>query len=577
MDKILLRLADSKAFPDIEEIVVAGHSAGGQFVNRYAAGGKAQSEARPDLSWEYIVANASSYMYFSDERLVEGTTDTFAVPNSSNCRNYNDYKYGLEDLNSYMASVGASKIKNNYENRDVTLLLGALDNNPNNSSLDKSCSANLQGSHRLDRGKTYFEHVQDEFGADILDHHQLHVVPGVGHSGRGVFSSDAGLEHLFGDSDSGSGSSNQTIVGGNSDDALFGGNGDDMIDGRDGDDTLLGGGGDDTLIGGTGTDVFDGGSGSDMVDFSYTSSDKLRIDLSDGYAWFLNDPTVPPSSSNRASTTEELISIENARGGDGDTVIIGNSVDNYLDGGNGDDDIDGSGGDDTIIGGSGNDDLYGSGGNDVVDGGSGTDTLRGGSGDDTLSGGSGTDSFDGRSGSDTVDYSYTTSDNVRIDLSDGYAWFVNDPTHSPSSSNRASTTEKLASIENAVGSRGDTVIIGDADDNILNGGLGNDTLTGGGGDDIFVFGNNGDKDTITDFDDAGSDVIDARQSGIGTQSGFYALAGSDGNTGRIDAGDSYGGISVRASGANLVMDFEDGDTLTFLTESGLTSSDFLYA
>ena len=35
MDEILHRLADCRVFPNLANIIVAGHSAGGQFVSRY--------------------------------------------------------------------------------------------------------------------------------------------------------------------------------------------------------------------------------------------------------------------------------------------------------------------------------------------------------------------------------------------------------------------------------------------------------------------------------------------------------------------------------------------------------------
>src|SRR5512134_3613990 len=122
---------------------------------------------------EFVVANPSSYMYFSDERAVPGTTDQFAVPLSASSSNYNDYKYGLDDLNDYMSSIGKTQLKENYAERDVNMLLGLLDNDPNHSSLDTSRAADLQGDHRLERGKIYFNHIVDEFGPGILHKHDI--------------------------------------------------------------------------------------------------------------------------------------------------------------------------------------------------------------------------------------------------------------------------------------------------------------------------------------------------------------------------------------------------------------------
>lgn len=200
VDQIIERLADIQAFPGIARVVVAGHSAGGQFVNRYAAGGWSQATlagARPDLSFRYIVTNPSSYLYVSPERAEDGAEDVFSVPDAQSCPGYNDYKYGLQDLNSYMSAVGADVIKQRYQSRRVVTFLGWNDNDPDHSSLDKSCSGLFQGDHRRERGEIHFNHIQKEFGAQVLDRHRLDYVPGVGHTGRGMFQSDCGLFHLY--------------------------------------------------------------------------------------------------------------------------------------------------------------------------------------------------------------------------------------------------------------------------------------------------------------------------------------------------------------------------------------------
>ncbi len=69
LDAILAKLADRTLFPDLTTIVVAGHSGGGQVVQRYAILG--QGEAAPiaaGIAVRYVVANPSSYAYFSADR-----------------------------------------------------------------------------------------------------------------------------------------------------------------------------------------------------------------------------------------------------------------------------------------------------------------------------------------------------------------------------------------------------------------------------------------------------------------------------------------------------------------------------
>ncbi|MEA5596759.1 M10 family metallopeptidase C-terminal domain-containing protein [Rivularia sp. UHCC 0363] len=69
------------------------------------------------------------------------------------------------------------------------------------------------------------------------------------------------------------------------------------------------------------------------------------------------------------------VTIENAIGGAGNDVLIGNTVDNYLFGGSGNDYLVDNAGNDTLIGGSGNDTLIGGSGYDILTGEAGYDTF----------------------------------------------------------------------------------------------------------------------------------------------------------------------------------------------------------
>lgn len=200
VDLLISRLADDHAFPNINEIVIAGHSAGGQFVHRYAAGGNAQADfsiTQPGLPFRYIVANPSSYLYFSEERVKGGKLDVFSRPKGNGCPEWDDYKYGLKNKNSYMNAVGNQALKQRYSSRRVNIMLGENDNNSNDSSMDNGCEASLQGEHRLQRGEIFFNHAMDYFGSPILDHQTVEVISGVGHSGRLMFQSDCGLALLY--------------------------------------------------------------------------------------------------------------------------------------------------------------------------------------------------------------------------------------------------------------------------------------------------------------------------------------------------------------------------------------------
>ena len=196
LDTLLLRIAEH--CPSLTSIVFTGHSAGGQYTHRYAATSPMTDHLCEDhgIPVCFIVANPSSYLYFNNKRRVQGTTDRFAVPQTT-CTDYNEWKYGLKDLYAYPAAAGADSIRNMYRRREVVYLLGEKDNDPGSPSLDVSCAAMLQGQHRLERGTVYYNYLKDYYGEGITGKQVLDTVPGVGHDNYGMYTSLAGLYYLF--------------------------------------------------------------------------------------------------------------------------------------------------------------------------------------------------------------------------------------------------------------------------------------------------------------------------------------------------------------------------------------------
>lgn len=120
--------------------------------------------------------------------------------------------------------------------------------------------------------------------------------------------------------------------------------------------------------------------------------------------------------------------IENATGGSGNDVLIGNRANNILTGNVGNDTLMGRDGNDTLIGGEGNDSLDGGAGKDILLGGIGIDRVVGGDGTDVATLGAGDDVFVAevgttkvtlKSGSMSVDIitDFDASGNDVIDLS----------------------------------------------------------------------------------------------------------------------------------------------------------------
>ncbi|WP_434112537.1 alpha/beta hydrolase [Paraburkholderia caffeinilytica] len=200
LDAILQTLASREQFASLSEVVIAGHSGGGQVVQRYAvvAQGEAPLVAR-GIALRYVVANPSSYVYFDAMRpTASGEFETF---DAMACPSFNRWKYGLEDLPAYASSRGragsADALESRYARREVTVLLGGADCDPQHPALDRSCAAQTQGAHRLERGLAYARYMALRH-PDAAARHHTFVIDGVGHDAKGIFASAPGLAALFG-------------------------------------------------------------------------------------------------------------------------------------------------------------------------------------------------------------------------------------------------------------------------------------------------------------------------------------------------------------------------------------------
>ncbi len=214
-----------------------------------------------------------------------------------------------------------------------------------------------------------------------------------GSSSNDVIYGNGGHDRIYGRGDDDrlyGNSGDDELFGQAGNDVLYGGSGNDVLNGGDGWDQLIGGNGNDIMSGGAGTDSFDGGAGRDMVDYSY-SSGNWQIDLATGMARSLEGTVV-----------EGLVSIENAKGGSGDDVIIATDSGSWLYGEGGDDHLVGGAFNDLLDGGQGADQIDGNAGDDLIRAGSGDDDVRDGTGDDVVYLDAGNDVFVWNGGTDEV-------------------------------------------------------------------------------------------------------------------------------------------------------------------------------
>ena len=185
MDSLISHLLSN--FSNLQDIVLVGNSAGGQFVNRYAAG----SDQEGDGIIRYVVSAPSSYLYFDENRYNDYQLPfSWSVPQG--CIGYNDYKYGLNDLNEYMESVGIDSIRARYSRRNVQYLVGTYD-----TGGTQDCESMAQGSNRLERAIIYYNHLMYFFGIDIVEKQKLALIPEIGHNFDNIASAQCGNVAIF--------------------------------------------------------------------------------------------------------------------------------------------------------------------------------------------------------------------------------------------------------------------------------------------------------------------------------------------------------------------------------------------
>ena len=326
--------------------------------------------------------------------------------------------------------------------------------------------------------------------------------------------------------------------------------------------------------------------GTDTIEW-ISASESATIDLRPGAwsdlgkpltFWDATQSHIVGTSNNTVAIHYDVV-IENAKGGSGNDILIGNDVANRLEGNAGEDSLNGGQGNDTLDGGAGIDTLIGGSGDDtyLIDNvgdvvtellNEGTDlvkvgiattgtytlganlenatltnavtyhltgneldnaltgnalanTLLGKAGDDTLNGGAGTDTLIGGLGNDT--YVIDVLADRLIEASGEGSDLVNVALASGTYAlganlENATVTSSATMAVNLTGNELANILTGNAAANILDGGLGADALIGGAGNDTYHI--NTLADTITELANEGTDLV---RVGIATVGGTYTL------------------------------------------------------
>lgn len=206
LDDMVLHLqADTVRFPRLRRIVVAGHSAGGQYTQRWALLTPVLQPVQHRASVRIVVANPRSYAYLDARRFL--ANGTFGVPDAADiaaCPDYDEWEWGLSSQSSnatlqvpYKETAiamagGVAAVVDRYRTRSVVYLSGGLDTLPQ----DDTCRAQLQGQHRRERSARFVSSLAEVYGRPV---HRRLVGHGIPHDHCLLFQSPEGRQALFGE------------------------------------------------------------------------------------------------------------------------------------------------------------------------------------------------------------------------------------------------------------------------------------------------------------------------------------------------------------------------------------------
>ncbi|GME50293.1 wsc-domain-containing protein [Neofusicoccum parvum] len=186
LDQLTQYFDNKTAFPNINQIVIAGHSLGAQTVQRYCEVGTNLGTKTPIVYW---IGNPNSYGWMSTDRPVD----------YSSCSTYDDWRDGLNSYtNTYgsaLVASGRSNVLANYNTKSIAYARGTLDLGDDSSG----CEPGTTGAERNERFFNFIKSFPPTSSCTI-DYVQM------GHDAGGMFAAPAGQARLFLDNFDGSGS-----------------------------------------------------------------------------------------------------------------------------------------------------------------------------------------------------------------------------------------------------------------------------------------------------------------------------------------------------------------------------------
>lgn len=168
LDSLVEQYMDRSAYPNLDHVVIAGHSAGAQMAQRYAA---LRTSTDNDDRLHFWIGNPGSLLWLTPDR---------PAPNDT-CKDIDLYKYGLggafpDYATADAKALGREGLAQRYRGRNVHYAFGLADHGAG----DTRCQAVTQGESHLERGQNYIKMLEGMEGG-LPSTHTVDWIEGASH------------------------------------------------------------------------------------------------------------------------------------------------------------------------------------------------------------------------------------------------------------------------------------------------------------------------------------------------------------------------------------------------------------
>ena len=177
LDTLLYRLNSESRYPNLESVLITGHSSGAAFTQLYSS--TKENNEYMGIAIEFAVMNSQYFLYADSNRLQNNQL----LPLES-CSNYNDWPSGFSNLNPYLLNISKDSGYNNFINNKVSYFIGTSDTGT--SDIQGGCKYSTLGINRYEKTNNFITYMSLTLSNN---NHSKIEISGVGHSSSGMYSS----------------------------------------------------------------------------------------------------------------------------------------------------------------------------------------------------------------------------------------------------------------------------------------------------------------------------------------------------------------------------------------------------